>query len=169
MSTSTSAAPSRAHGPSHWGQLNHVLGEWWQNLRLRSELESLDTPCCAISACRAVKSDSTYQSTSARIDEPGLPIWRCSACAACRVALRCSDDRRRRKLDSAPAITRQSTRAVRRATGRSLFLYSREKSFAHSLKLKTSAGRSPVAASELYEWLFLIVVAAPSRRVMAAK
>jgi uncharacterized protein YjiS (DUF1127 family) len=35
-------APSRAHGPSHWGQLNHVLGEWWQNLRLRSELESLD-------------------------------------------------------------------------------------------------------------------------------
>ena len=40
--TSTSAAPSRAHGPSHWGQLNHVLGEWWQNLRLRSELESLD-------------------------------------------------------------------------------------------------------------------------------
>ena len=24
------------------GQLNHVLGEWWQNFRLRSELESLD-------------------------------------------------------------------------------------------------------------------------------
>jgi uncharacterized protein YjiS (DUF1127 family) len=42
VSTSTSAAPSRAHGPSHWGQLNHVLGEWWQHLRSRSELESLD-------------------------------------------------------------------------------------------------------------------------------
>ena len=42
MSTSTSAASSRAHGPSHWGQLNHVLGEWWQHLRSRSELESLD-------------------------------------------------------------------------------------------------------------------------------
>jgi uncharacterized protein YjiS (DUF1127 family) len=42
MSTSASAASSREHGPSHWGQLNHVLGEWWQNFRLRSELESLD-------------------------------------------------------------------------------------------------------------------------------
>ena len=41
-STSASAASSRAHGPSHWGQLNHVLGEWWQHLRSRSELESLD-------------------------------------------------------------------------------------------------------------------------------
>jgi uncharacterized protein YjiS (DUF1127 family) len=38
MSTSNSAAPSRAH----WGQLNHILGEWWQDLRSRSELESLD-------------------------------------------------------------------------------------------------------------------------------
>jgi uncharacterized protein YjiS (DUF1127 family) len=42
VSTSTIAAPSQAHGPSHWGQLNHVLGEWWQHLRSRSELESLD-------------------------------------------------------------------------------------------------------------------------------
>jgi uncharacterized protein YjiS (DUF1127 family) len=42
MSTSASAASSRAHGPSYWGQLNHVLGEWWQHLRSRSELESLD-------------------------------------------------------------------------------------------------------------------------------
>jgi uncharacterized protein YjiS (DUF1127 family) len=42
MSTSTSAAPSQAHGSSHWGQLNHILGEWWQDLRLRSELESFD-------------------------------------------------------------------------------------------------------------------------------
>jgi uncharacterized protein YjiS (DUF1127 family) len=42
MSTSTNAASSEAHGPSHWGQLNHVLGEWWQHLRSRSELENLD-------------------------------------------------------------------------------------------------------------------------------
>jgi uncharacterized protein YjiS (DUF1127 family) len=42
MSSSNSAAPSRAHWSSHWGQLNHILGEWWQDLRLRSELESLD-------------------------------------------------------------------------------------------------------------------------------
>jgi uncharacterized protein YjiS (DUF1127 family) len=42
MSTSTSAASLRAHGLSHWGQLNHVLGEWWQHLRSRHELESLD-------------------------------------------------------------------------------------------------------------------------------
>ena len=40
MSTSVSAASSRAHGQSHWGQLNHVLDEWWQHFRLRSELES---------------------------------------------------------------------------------------------------------------------------------
>jgi uncharacterized protein YjiS (DUF1127 family) len=43
MSTSTNAAPSRAHGPCHWGQLNHIFGEWWQDLRLRSELESDDS------------------------------------------------------------------------------------------------------------------------------
>jgi uncharacterized protein YjiS (DUF1127 family) len=42
MSTSTSAASSRVYGPSHWDQLNHVLGEWWQHLRSRHELESLD-------------------------------------------------------------------------------------------------------------------------------
>jgi uncharacterized protein YjiS (DUF1127 family) len=81
MSTSTSAAPSGAHGPSHWGQLNHVLGEWWQHLRSRSELESLDDSMLRDIGFRAAKSDSTYQSTSGRIDEPGSPIWRCSACA----------------------------------------------------------------------------------------
>ena len=43
MSTSSSAAPSRVHVPSHWGLLNHILGEWWQDLRLRSELESDDS------------------------------------------------------------------------------------------------------------------------------
>ena len=42
MSSSTSAASSQAHGPFHRGRLNHVLGEWWQHLRSRSELESLD-------------------------------------------------------------------------------------------------------------------------------
>ena len=61
MSTNASAASSRAHGPSHWGQLNDVLGEWWQHLRSRDELQSLTMPCCAISACRAAKWDSTYQ------------------------------------------------------------------------------------------------------------
>jgi uncharacterized protein YjiS (DUF1127 family) len=42
MRTSTSAASSQAHRASHWGQLNHVLSEWWQHLRSRHELESLD-------------------------------------------------------------------------------------------------------------------------------
>jgi uncharacterized protein YjiS (DUF1127 family) len=75
MSTSTSAASSRAHGPSHWGQLNHVLGEWWQRHRLRSELESLDDSMLRdIGLSR--RSDSTYQSTSGQIDEPGSPIGR---------------------------------------------------------------------------------------------
>ena len=76
MSTTASPASSRAHGSFHLGQLNHVLGEWWQHLRSRSELESSTTPCCAISACRAAKSDLMYQSTSGRTDEPGSPIWR---------------------------------------------------------------------------------------------
>jgi uncharacterized protein YjiS (DUF1127 family) len=42
MSTGTSDASSRVQGPSHWDQLNDVLGEWWQHLRSRNELESLD-------------------------------------------------------------------------------------------------------------------------------
>jgi uncharacterized protein YjiS (DUF1127 family) len=42
MRTSTGVASSQAHRASHLGQLNHVLGEWWQQLRLRHELESLD-------------------------------------------------------------------------------------------------------------------------------
>jgi uncharacterized protein YjiS (DUF1127 family) len=42
MSTSTDAASFRAHCVSPWGELNHVLGEWWQHLRSRHELESLD-------------------------------------------------------------------------------------------------------------------------------
>ena len=41
MHTSTSATSSQARAP-HWGQVNQVLGEWWQHLRSRSELESLD-------------------------------------------------------------------------------------------------------------------------------
>jgi uncharacterized protein YjiS (DUF1127 family) len=41
MRTSTSAASSQAHRASHWGQ-HHVLSEWWQHLRSRHELESLD-------------------------------------------------------------------------------------------------------------------------------
>ena len=40
MRTSTSA--SQAHRASRWGQLNYVLSEWWQHLRSRHELESLD-------------------------------------------------------------------------------------------------------------------------------
>jgi uncharacterized protein YjiS (DUF1127 family) len=42
MRTSTSSVSSQAHRASHWGQLNHVLSEWWQHLRSRHELESLD-------------------------------------------------------------------------------------------------------------------------------
>jgi uncharacterized protein YjiS (DUF1127 family) len=42
MSISADAASFRAHRSSRWGELNHVLGEWWQHLRSRYELESLD-------------------------------------------------------------------------------------------------------------------------------
>jgi uncharacterized protein YjiS (DUF1127 family) len=42
MSISTDAAPFRAHRSSRWGELDRVIGEWWQHLRLRRELESLD-------------------------------------------------------------------------------------------------------------------------------
>ena len=42
MRTSIGVGSPQAHRASHWGQLNHVLGEWWQQLRLRHELESLD-------------------------------------------------------------------------------------------------------------------------------
>jgi uncharacterized protein YjiS (DUF1127 family) len=41
MRTSTSASSSQPRAP-HWGQVNHVLGEWCQHLRSRSELERLD-------------------------------------------------------------------------------------------------------------------------------
>ena len=64
MRTSTGVASSQAHRASHLGQLNHVLGEWWQQLRLRHELENPTTRCCAISACRAAKRGSRHQSTS---------------------------------------------------------------------------------------------------------
>jgi uncharacterized protein YjiS (DUF1127 family) len=76
MSTSASAASSRAHGPSHWGQLNHVLGEWWQHLRSRSELESLDDSMLRDIGLSRREVGSAYQSKSGRIDEPGSPIWR---------------------------------------------------------------------------------------------
>ena len=42
MSISTDAGPFRAHRSSRWGELDRVIGEWWQHLRLRRELESLD-------------------------------------------------------------------------------------------------------------------------------
>jgi uncharacterized protein YjiS (DUF1127 family) len=42
MSISTDAGPYRAHRSSRWDELNQVLGEWWQHLRSRQELESLD-------------------------------------------------------------------------------------------------------------------------------
>ena len=42
MSISTDAASFRAHRSSRWGDLIHVLGDWWQRLRSRDELESLD-------------------------------------------------------------------------------------------------------------------------------
>ncbi len=32
----------RAHHAARWSELNHVLSDWWQTLRLRHELESLD-------------------------------------------------------------------------------------------------------------------------------
>ena len=38
MSISTDAGPFRAR----WGELDRVIGEWWQHLRSRRELESLD-------------------------------------------------------------------------------------------------------------------------------
>jgi hypothetical protein len=51
------------------------------------------TPCCAISACRAAKSDSTYQSTSGRIEEPGLQFGVNRLAPACRVLTQVRNDR----------------------------------------------------------------------------
>jgi uncharacterized protein YjiS (DUF1127 family) len=42
MSISTDTGTFRAHHSSRWGELNRVIGEWWQHLRSRHELESLD-------------------------------------------------------------------------------------------------------------------------------
>jgi len=42
MSISTDAGPFRAHRSSRWGELDRVIGDWWQHLRSRRELESLD-------------------------------------------------------------------------------------------------------------------------------
>jgi uncharacterized protein YjiS (DUF1127 family) len=42
MKISTEAAFSRNDQPSGRTGLNHVLSDWWQTLRLRHELESLD-------------------------------------------------------------------------------------------------------------------------------
>ena len=67
MSTRTSAASSRAYGPSHWGELNHVLGEWWQHLRSRSELESLER--LHVARYRLVASRSRIGRIKAHLDE----------------------------------------------------------------------------------------------------
>ena len=42
MSISTDAGPFRAQRSSRWGELDRVIVEWWQHLRSRRELESLD-------------------------------------------------------------------------------------------------------------------------------
>jgi uncharacterized protein YjiS (DUF1127 family) len=42
MSISTDAGSYRTHRSSRWGELDQVLGEWWQHLRSRRELESLN-------------------------------------------------------------------------------------------------------------------------------
>jgi uncharacterized protein YjiS (DUF1127 family) len=43
MSISTDAGPfRRAHRSSRWGELNRVIGEWWQHQRSLHELEVLD-------------------------------------------------------------------------------------------------------------------------------
>jgi uncharacterized protein YjiS (DUF1127 family) len=42
MSISTDAGPFRVYGSSRWGELDRVIGDWWQHLRSRRELESLD-------------------------------------------------------------------------------------------------------------------------------
>jgi len=73
MSTSTSAAPSRAHGPSHWGQLNHVLGEWWQHLRSRSELESLDDSMLRDIGLSRREVGFDVSNTPGQIYEPAYP------------------------------------------------------------------------------------------------
>ena len=64
MSISTDAGPFRAHRSSRWGELDRVIGEWWQHLRLRRELESLDHSCYAISAWSRAKSGSRRQGHS---------------------------------------------------------------------------------------------------------
>jgi uncharacterized protein YjiS (DUF1127 family) len=42
MSISADAGLYQAHCSSRWGELNQLLGEWWQHLRSRQELESFD-------------------------------------------------------------------------------------------------------------------------------
>jgi uncharacterized protein YjiS (DUF1127 family) len=42
MSFSSDAGPFQAHRPSRWGELNRVIGEWWQYQRSLHELETLD-------------------------------------------------------------------------------------------------------------------------------
>ena len=42
MSIRTDAGPFRAHRSSRLGDLNRVIGEWWQHQRSLHELEMLD-------------------------------------------------------------------------------------------------------------------------------
>ena len=67
MSTTASAASSRAHGSSHLGQLNHVLGEWWQHLRSRSELEK--SRRLLVARYRLVAPRSRIRCIKAHLDE----------------------------------------------------------------------------------------------------
>jgi uncharacterized protein YjiS (DUF1127 family) len=85
MSTGASAASSRAHGPSHWGQLNHVLGEWWQHLRSRHELESLNASMLrdiGLSRGEAGFEASKHICWTPAEDMDGAPrhLHRCQAC-----------------------------------------------------------------------------------------
>jgi uncharacterized protein YjiS (DUF1127 family) len=42
MSISTDAARFHPRRSARWNELTRVIGEWWQHLRSRRELESLD-------------------------------------------------------------------------------------------------------------------------------
>jgi hypothetical protein len=104
MSTSASAASSRAHGPSHWGQLNHVLGEWWQHLRSRSELESLDD---SMLRGRAAKSDRRIKANLDELTNQGLQFGVDRLAFACRFLTQVRNEAPPQRVERSYTILRE--------------------------------------------------------------
>ena len=67
MHISTKAAFSGNDHTSGWSGLNHVLSDWWQTLRLRHELQSLDD--CILRDIGLTPGESTIRGSKAILDE----------------------------------------------------------------------------------------------------